>query len=71
MTSGRTGLLEKDKEKGMAVENYRPITCLPTMWKLLSGIISHYIQDHLQTQKLIPIEQKGCMPKVEPVHGLG
>jgi hypothetical protein len=29
MTSGRTTLLQKDKEKGTAVENYRPITCLP------------------------------------------
>lgn len=62
MTEGRTVLLQKDVQKGTAVENYRPITCLPTMWKLLSGIVSDGIRSHLQQNKLIPIEQKGCMP---------
>ena len=36
MTYGRTVLSKKDPGKGNAVENYRPITCLPMMWKLLS-----------------------------------
>jgi hypothetical protein len=62
MTEGRTVLLQKDVQKGTVVENYRPITCLPTMWKLLSGIVSDEIRSHLQRNKLIPIEQKGCMP---------
>ena len=30
---GRTSLLQKDKSKGNVESNYRPITCLPLMWK--------------------------------------
>lgn len=60
MTTGRTVLLQKDKTKGTVAENYRPITCLPTMWKLLSGILATEIQCHLTTSKLLPLEQKGC-----------
>ena len=62
MTQGRTILLQKDASKGTGVENYRPITCLPTMWKLLSGILSNEIRRHLDSNRLIPMEQKGCMP---------
>ena len=40
MTSGRTVLCQKDPKKGNAVDNYRPISCLPLMWKLITGIIS-------------------------------
>ena len=35
LTRGRTSLLQKDKSKGNVASNYRPITCLPLMWKLL------------------------------------
>ena len=38
MTYGHTILCQKDVSKGNAVENYRPITCLPLMWKLLTGV---------------------------------
>ena len=31
--------MQKDKEKGKAVSNYRLITCLPLVWKLLTGVI--------------------------------
>lgn len=58
--TGRTVLIMKDKEKGAIVENYRPITCLPTTWKLLSSIIAEEIYQHLDHYKLIPVEQKGC-----------
>ena len=39
MTNGRTILMQKDKEKGKAVSNYRLITCLSLVWKLLTGVI--------------------------------
>ena len=39
ITKGRTVLLIKEKVKGNAVGNNRPITCLPIMWKVLTGII--------------------------------
>ena len=38
MTKERTVLLQKDKAKGNDFSNYRPITCLPLAWKILTGI---------------------------------
>ena len=43
MTKGRTILMQKDKEKGKAASNYRPITCLPLVGKLLIGVIAEEI----------------------------
>ena len=59
MTKGRTVLIQKDKNKGTAVGNYRPITCLPIMWKLLTSIMSENIYAHLRSQDVLPVEQKG------------
>ena len=59
LTRGRTSLLQKDKSKGNVASNYRPITCLPLMWKLLTGVIADQIYAHLD-QELLPEEQKGC-----------
>ena len=41
------------------VSNYRPIICLPLMWKLLTGVIADQIYAHLDQEKLLPEEQKG------------
>ena len=60
LTRGSTALLQKDKSKDNIASNYRPIACLPLMWKLLSGIIADQIYGHLDQQKLLPEEQKGC-----------
>ena len=60
MTAGRTVLIQKDKEKGNTPGNYRPITCLPIMWKILTSILSDEIYRHLEDSKLIGEEQKGC-----------
>ena len=60
LTKGRTALLQKDKSKSNIASNYRPITCFPLMWKLLSGVIADQIYGHLDQQKLLPEEQKGC-----------
>ena len=62
LTRGRTTLLQKDKSKGNIPSNYRPKICLPLMWKLLTGVIviADYISGHLDQQKLLPQEQKGC-----------
>ena len=40
LTLGRTILYLKDTNKGNAVDDFRPISCLPMMWKLLTGVIS-------------------------------
>jgi hypothetical protein len=59
MTTGRTTLLMKSKEKGAIPSNYRPITCLPTTFKLMTAIIADSMQDYLEQHGLIPDEQKG------------
>ena len=56
MTTGKTVLCQKDPVKGVAVDNYRPITCLPLMWKLLTGIISNLLYDFLETSDKLPSE---------------
>ena len=53
-------LLQKDKSKGNIANNYRPITCLPLMWKSLKGVIADQIYAHLDQEMLLPEEQKGC-----------
>ena len=39
MTKRRTTLIQKDPNKGTAPNNYRPITCLPMTWKILTAQI--------------------------------
>ena len=60
LTKGRAALLQKDKSKYNIASNYRPITCLPLLWKLFSGVIEDQIYGHLDQQKLLPEEEKGC-----------
>ena len=40
MVTGKTLLCVKELEKGNALANVRPITCLPLLWKLLTGILA-------------------------------
>lgn len=58
MTKGRTCLILKDRSEGGLVSNYRPITCSPLMWKLLTGTIGESVYSHLE-EKILPPEQKG------------
>ena len=60
MTKGGTVLQIKDQAKGNAVGNYRPITCLPIIWKVLTAIIAGDLYQHLHQSSLLPDEQKGC-----------
>ena len=59
-TRGRTSLLQKDKSKGNVASNYRPTTCLPLMWKLLTGVIADQIYAQLDQEKLLAEQQKRC-----------
>ena len=43
MTKGKTTLSQKDHRKGTAPNNYRPITCLLMMWKILTAQIREKI----------------------------
>ena len=60
MTTGRTVLIQKDVNKGRAPGNYRPITCLPIVWKILTSILSDEIYGYLEGSDLLGDEQKGC-----------
>ena len=63
MTTGRTVLIPKDPRKGNIPSNYRPITCLPIMYKIMTAMISECVFDHLSSNNVLPWEQKGCGKK--------
>lgn len=60
MVEERTPLIMKDPAKGIRVENYRPITCLNLLWKLLTSIFAEKAYKHLLQNELLSFEQKGC-----------
>ena len=47
LTEGRTALLQKGKSKCNIASNYRSVTCLLLMWKILLGVIADQIYGHL------------------------
>ena len=50
-TIGRITLILKHKEKVNIASNFRPITCLPLMWKLCTGIMGDELYNHLEGEK--------------------
>ena len=60
LTHGRTVLCQKDRTKGNTIDNYWPISCLPLLWKLLTGIISKHLYRFLEEEKILP-EKKGVV----------
>lgn len=60
MTRGVTYLMPKTDQFSEDPSKYRPITCLPTLYKVLTSIISEKIYKHLQLNNLLDEEQKGC-----------
>jgi len=67
---GRTVLLQEDISKGNVSSNYRPITCLPLVWKILIGIIFDEIYSFFDSNNSFPQEQKGCRRKPKGTHDL-
>ena len=60
LTDCLTILLLKTEETKKNRENYRPITCLPTMCKVLTSILADRTYTFLSAHQLLPSEQKGC-----------
>ena len=54
----KTTLLPKNKNTHME-KNYRPIACLNTMYKLYTGMLNLFMEDHCITNEVITIEQAG------------
>ena len=57
-TQGITYLLPKSNETNKP-ENHRPTTCLSTMYKMLTSIITERTYSFLDTNNILPAEQ-GC-----------
>ena len=64
MTKGKTTLIFKTGEENKA-KNYRPITCLPTMYKLLTLMMTERVYDHVTDNQILPFKQKGLLGKQE------
>ena len=64
LTTGITYFIPKSGD-GKEVRNYRPITCLTTMYKTLTGIIAERISKHLKEQSLLPAEHKDVTLEVK------
>ena len=59
-TKGKNKLIQKDPSKGTAPNNFRLITCLPMMRKILTAQIREKIYYSLTSRRLFSDEQKGC-----------
>ena len=60
LNAGVTFLIPKN-ENIENPKNYRPVTCLPTIFKLVTFVISRRMQKYyIDDENLIPKEQKGC-----------
>jgi hypothetical protein len=59
LTVGVTYILPKS---GLASDpkNYRPVTCLPTLYKILTSVISSKLYAHLTENKNLAPEQVEC-----------
>ena len=58
LVEGATNLLPK-KEETWIPKNYRPITCLPTTFKILTSVITDRLYSHLEKEAIITPEQRG------------
>src|SRR6266550_4391650 len=59
MTVGRVILLPKNEETENP-KNWRPIACLPTIYKILTSVIAEEIRDHCSKNKILTDYQRGC-----------
>ncbi|XP_045770460.1 uncharacterized protein LOC123870988 [Maniola jurtina] len=59
MTTGVTFLIHKSGSTADP-KNYRPITCLPTIYKLLTSILTTKITMHINANNILAQVQNGC-----------
>ena len=55
LTLGRSVIIPK-KDKPSA-SDYRPITCLHTLYKLITSVIDRFVQSHEEKYRLMQIER--------------
>jgi len=66
LTAGVTYPIPKNENTGNP-KNYRPITCLPMTYKLITSITSRSMQKYMDNENLLPKEQKGAAAKQKDV----
>ena len=59
MVTGNTLPCIKEIQKGNLLSNFRPITHLPLIWNLLTGILAEELYEHLEKNKFITMETNG------------
>ena len=57
LTCGRTTLIHKKGPTDVAT-NYRPITCLPTIYKLMTLLMTDKIYSHVTDQYILPFNRR-------------
>lgn len=62
-TTGLVILIPK-KSDTKNPKNWRPIACLPTMYKLLTSVIANELYLHCDTNNILSPEQRGCRRNV-------
>ena len=55
MTLGKKVLCQKDPTKGNAVDNYKPVSCLPLMWKLMTRTVAKSSYNFLDVNYKLPV----------------
>ena len=63
LLEGQTTLIIKNHSHGAIPSKDCPVTCLSTLLKFFSFIVSELTYTHLDTNSLLPSEQKGCRKK--------
>ena len=65
MNNERRNLLTlKEEKNGNEISNFRPLTCLPIKRKVFTGILAEQVYRHIERQKLLSDEQKGCRRQI-------
>lgn len=59
IAKGITYMLPKGKYTSQPSQ-YRPITCLPTIYKILTSAIAQKLTTHIEQHSILAEEQKGC-----------
>ena len=59
LTQGITYLKPKDDDTQNPAK-YRPITCLPALYKIITSLIARKIYQHCEENSILAEEQKGC-----------
>jgi len=63
MTMGKTTLLPKTTPPTDKPNDYRPITCLPIQYKIMTAAISKIMWRHINNHNILAPQQRGCVPR--------